>query len=70
MNALPEDPVKAAEEAVKALRYARDCLRIAGASRALDRVRLALSSADGAVRAAGYRKQRAAEKDMAINSGD
>lgn len=48
--AVPTDPVAAAQAAVKALAYARDCLKAAGATRAVDKARLALSSAKGAVR--------------------
>lgn len=55
---VPTDPEQAARLAVEALRLARDCLKVAKATKALARVRLALSSADGAVRAAGYRKRR------------
>lgn len=40
------------------LRNARDLLKDAGATKAVDKVRLALSSAEGAVRAAGYRQTR------------
>ncbi|RWM48381.1 MAG: hypothetical protein EOR78_29480 [Mesorhizobium sp.] len=46
----PTDPVAAARAAVEALRFARDCLTIAGADRTKQRISLALSSALGAVR--------------------
>ncbi len=58
---LPADPTAAALEALQLLRRARECLKIAEAPRALDRVRSALSSAKGAFRATEYRKARAAE---------
>ncbi|TJW14404.1 MAG: hypothetical protein E5W82_10535 [Mesorhizobium sp.] len=47
---VPTEPVAAARAAVEALAYARDCLKAASAARAADKVRLALSSAKGAVR--------------------
>lgn len=49
---VPEgNPVAATKLAVEALTLARDCLKAAGASdRCIGRVRLALSSAKGAVR--------------------
>lgn len=46
----PTHPVAAARMAVVALAHARDCMKAAGAKRAIDKVRLALSSAKGAVR--------------------
>lgn len=46
----PSHPVAAARMAVAALALARDCMKAAGAKRAIDKVRLALSSAKGAVR--------------------
>lgn len=55
----PDTPRKAAEMAVQALRFARDCLKVAKAPKALDRVRHAIMSAEGAVRAACYREDRA-----------
>lgn len=48
--AVPSNDVQAARAAVAALAYARDCLKAAGAARAADKARLALSSAKGAVR--------------------
>ncbi len=50
------------ERAVEHLRAARDLLREAKAPKALQRVRSALSSAEGAVRNAGYRVSRAARQ--------
>lgn len=48
---VPTNPEAAARLAVEALALARDCLKTAGASpRCIDKVRLALSSAKGAVR--------------------
>lgn len=58
---VPTDPEAAARLAVEALKLARECLKVAKAPKALARTRLALSSADGAVRATSYRKNRAAE---------
>ncbi|BAV52541.1 Uncharacterized protein MLTONO_p0071 (plasmid) [Mesorhizobium loti] len=48
--AVPADGVAAARAAVEAIRFARDCLKVAGAPRAAKKARLALSSAEGAVR--------------------
>lgn len=55
---VPTDPQQAARLAVEALRLARDCLKVSNSPRALERTCLALSSARGAVRAAGYRASR------------
>lgn len=49
-----------AQQALGLCRRARDLLLAAGATRAVQRLRQALSSIDGAVRAAGYREGRAA----------
>lgn len=52
------------QQAAKALEYLRlalTCARNAKAPRTAARVQLAISSAKGAVRAAGYRAQRQAE---------
>lgn len=51
-------PVQKAQLACTLLRHARNLLKDAGAPKAVAKVRLALSSAEGAVRAAGYREQR------------
>lgn len=53
---VPADPVAAARAAVEALAFARECLVKASAPKTLAKVRLAHSSAKGAVRAAEYRK--------------
>ena len=53
--AVPGDAVEAARTAVEALAFARDCLKIAGALRAANKTRLALSSAKGAARHAENR---------------
>jgi hypothetical protein len=53
--------VDRAEEACSLLRRARDLLKEADCKRTVERVRLALSSAKGAVRNVGYRAFRAAE---------
>lgn len=50
--------IDAAVNAVAALRYARECLKVAKAPRALKKVRVALESAQGAVRAAEYRRNQ------------
>jgi hypothetical protein len=50
-----------AQQALDHLMAARDALRAAGASRTLERLSQTISSAKGAVRAAGYRDQRAEE---------
>ena len=47
---LPTNPVTATRAAIEALQFARDCLKVAGAKRATDKTRLALSSAKGAAR--------------------
>lgn len=47
---VPKDAVEAARAAVEALAFARDCLKVAGAPRAANKTRLALSSAKGAAR--------------------
>ncbi|MDG4889706.1 hypothetical protein [Mesorhizobium sp. WSM4887] len=47
---VPKEAVEAARTAVEALAFARDCLKAAGAVRAANKTRLALSSAKGAVR--------------------
>lgn len=57
-NPAPPSGAEAARLAVEKLREARDLLIAAGASRAVDRVRLALTSAGGAVRAAEGREVR------------
>jgi hypothetical protein len=57
--AAAEDGRKVAD-AIKHLRIARDLLKAANAPRALARVKLALSSAKGAERNAGYRQSREA----------
>ena len=54
-------PVQKAERAVALLVEARDLLRQAGSTKTVAKVNIALSSAKGAVRAAGYRMQREAE---------
>lgn len=51
-------PTQKAQLACTLLRNARDLLKGAGATKAVAKVRLALSSAKGAVRAAGYRQTR------------
>jgi len=56
---VPADPKQAARLAVDALRLARDCLKVSGSPRALERTCAALSSARGAVRAVEYRTSRA-----------
>ncbi|MBZ9694893.1 hypothetical protein [Mesorhizobium sp. CO1-1-9] len=71
---VPADVVKAARTAVEALAFARDCLKAAGALRAANKTRLALSSAKGAVRHAenksydqvGHLSQLVAKHDAAM----
>ncbi|PZQ48781.1 MAG: hypothetical protein DI556_13275 [Rhodovulum sulfidophilum] len=59
--AFPVPPTRLrAEHALRLLREARDILKDIGATRAVDRVREAISSTDGAVRAASVRDTRAA----------
>lgn len=71
---VPTDVVSAARTAVEALAFARDCLKAAGALRAANKTRLALSSAKGAVRHAenksydqvGHLSQLVAKHDAAM----
>jgi len=51
-------PTQKAQLACTLLRNARDLLKGAGATKAVVKVRLALSSAEGAVRHAGLRQMR------------
>ena len=55
---VPDDPVRAARAAVDALTFARECLKTAGAPRALERTKFAISSAKGAVRHAENKAAR------------
>ncbi len=55
----PAKPVAKARLAVLKLRRARELLKAAGATRAVDRVRLAITSAEGAVRNAENKGSRA-----------
>lgn len=73
---VPKDTVGAARAAVEALAFARDCLKAAGAMRAANKTRLALSSAKGAARhaenkshdQAGHFRQLAAKHDAAMTA--
>ena len=51
-------PEALAAAALAHVRQARDLLKAAGATRALERIRGVLPSVEGAVRAAGYRERR------------
>lgn len=67
---VPQDAVQAARAAVEALAFARDCLKAAGADRAADKARLALSSAKGAVRHAEGKASRFEWKAVPIPPND
>ena len=57
-DAVPTDPVKAARAALDALIFARECFKVSGSVRALDKTKDAISSAKGAVRHAEGKAMR------------
>lgn len=67
---VPRDAVAAARAAVEALRFARDCLKVAEAYRTRKRVVDALSSAKGAVRNAELKASRDREFEAATQRHD
>ena len=67
---VPRKEVAAARAAVEALRFARDCLKVAEAHRARRRVVDALSSAKGAVRNAEMKEVRLREFEVAAKKHD
>jgi hypothetical protein len=67
--AAPKSMTDYARAAVRHLKIARDMLQKAQAPRSVERVSLALSSAKGAVRAAGYREARIRELETAKTEG-